>query len=55
MRRVSKSLLVLSVVFALNVPAYARSIEPRETNPIVKFLKKLGVKVFGDGLIAPRP
>jgi hypothetical protein len=55
MRRVSRSLLVLSVVVALNAPAYARSFEPRERNPIVKFLQKWVVKAFGDGLTGPRP
>lgn len=57
MRRVSRGVVVVSLVLALGAPVYAG---PRDgdgwqpKNPILKVFKKL-VQTFGDGLIIPRP
>jgi hypothetical protein len=58
MRRVSRGLVVLSLLVAVSAPVFARPSvdEPRDPKSrIIKILKRLGVTVFGDGLITPRP
>jgi hypothetical protein len=67
MRRLSRSILVLSIVAALNVPAtYGRPLkddqDPRARGPrIVKLIKQIVVKLIGkpddDGgeLLPPKP
>lgn len=59
MRRVSRGVLVVSLVLALSAPV--ASAGPRDgdwspgKNPVVKILKKLFLRAFGDGLILPTP
>jgi hypothetical protein len=66
MRRVfngfGRALVVVSVLVALAIPAEARTRSGEEKwiadNPltrVVKILKKLAVKTFGDGLTDPKP
>ncbi|HEX2123603.1 MAG TPA: hypothetical protein VHL59_18380 [Thermoanaerobaculia bacterium] len=57
MRRVSRGLVVLSLLVAVSAPMFARPSfdEPRDPKTrIIKVLKRI-VKAFGDGLIIPWP
>jgi hypothetical protein len=59
-RGLVRGLAVVSIVVALSVPAEAaarlKSKTPREKeNPIVRIIKQLVVRTFGDGLTDPRP
>jgi hypothetical protein len=52
--------LVVSIVLALAVPAEARPVPQdggwlRARTPILKIIKRFAVKVFGDGLVDPKP
>lgn len=58
-KAVARGVLATSIVLALAVPAQAK---PRDggrwferIDPIVKVIKKLVIKTFGDGLVDPRP
>ena len=59
MRHVSRGVVVVSLVLALAAPAVHAG--PRDDdgwhpkNPIVKIIKKLLARTFGDGLITPTP
>jgi hypothetical protein len=65
MRRVSsevaRGVVALTVVLVLAGPVIQAAPTRewpgvgREPNPIVKIIKKLIVRVFGDGLVDPRP
>lgn len=62
MRRVfnvaARGVLAVCVVTVLAIPAEAKtreSAEPKKGTPVVQMLKKLAIKVFGDGLTIPRP
>lgn len=58
MRRVSRGVVVLSLVFALAAPVvYAgpKDGDWQPKNPVIKILKKLLLRTFGDGLIMPTP
>ena len=57
--KVGRGVLAVSIVLALAVPAQAK---PRDGgrwferfDPIVKIVKKLVMRSFGDGLSDPRP
>jgi hypothetical protein len=57
MRRVSRGLVVLSLLVAFSAPAFARPSfdEPRDPKSrIIKILKRI-VTALGDGLIMPTP
>ncbi len=57
MRRVSRGLVVLSLLVAVSAPMFARPSfdEPRDPKArIIKVLKRI-VTAFGDGLIIPWP
>lgn len=59
-QKVVRGVAVVSMVVALSMPAEAaarlKDRTPREKeNPIVRILKQLVVRTFGDGLTDPRP
>ncbi|HEX7833154.1 MAG TPA: hypothetical protein VF787_26095 [Thermoanaerobaculia bacterium] len=59
-RGVVRGLAVVSMVVALSVPAEAaarlKDRSPRQKeNPVVKLIKQLVVRTFGDGLTDPKP
>lgn len=59
-RGVVRGLAVVSMVVALSVPAEAaarlKDRTPRQKeNPVVKLIKQLVVRTFGDGLTDPKP
>ena len=58
-RGVVRGVAVVSIVVALSVPAEAARVKergPREKeNPIVKMIRQLVVRTFGDGLTDPKP
>lgn len=57
MRGVSRGLVGLSLVVMLAVPAQARPGDGSWLEPgrVIKIIKKIVVKTFGDGLTDPRP
>lgn len=59
MRRV-RALFVLAVVVALSMPVAAAPRQKDRTprvkeNPIVKIIRQIAVRTFGDGLTDPKP
>jgi hypothetical protein len=59
-RGVVRGVAVVSIVVALSVPAEAaarlKDKAPRQKeNPVVKLIKQLVVRTFGDGLTDPKP
>jgi len=59
-RGLIRGLAVLSIVAALSVPADAAPRQKDRTprvkeNPIVKIIRQIAVRTFGDGLTDPKP
>ena len=55
-----RGVVAVSIVVAMAVPVQAKPVGPgdqlgRVKERIVRFLKAMGVKTFGDGLVDPRP
>jgi len=53
-----RALAVLAIVAALSLPVAAAPRQKERTpkeNPIVKIIRQIAVRTFGDGLIEPKP
>jgi hypothetical protein len=55
-----RGVVAVSIVMAMAVPVQAQPIGPGEwvlrgKDRIVKFIKRLTTRTFGDGLVDPRP